>query len=415
MLGFKRINLFTITLTITVIGLALSYISINSLKYGDDCTITTKFGDENVLRDIEIKGIVQDDYSGVFFKLNDEKLHKNFVYYNGSNDSFQNRVQYDNYASAGDYMLDETYGDIYRIISLVNNKKSEYIGKEIGTYIVCENGRHHMMGNSGTQDMKAMVLKNEKLYFVIPTCENCKGKSGIYEVSDFDKMPEEGYRKLSDIELGEGNVRIEGMLFVEDNLCVILTEGNESNKSIKIKLFNLKTEKFSKNIEIPLKGKGFSRVSAYTNGNYLNILSNKEVHTLKISEEISLVDQFDISELIEGRENEFGYESVEKGEYCETVHREIVDLTYKNKKLYVVCKCVLMGFEIKELAYENYLELIVWDTNKAIYSGRIGANVDRDKLWDRSKYIYRLEFEQREKYQQYFERDRREFEQVQIY
>jgi|GEM_PF-2974990 len=411
MFGFKRGNIFAITLSITVMGFVLGYISLNSLKFGDDLYIMTKFGDESVLGDIEIKGIVQDYYSGVFFKLNNKKLYQEFVYYNGFNDSFKNRVQYDNYASAGDYMLDETFGDIYRIISLVKNKKSEYIRKEIGTYMVCENG-HHMIGNSETQDMKAMEIKNEKLYLVIPTCKNCRGKSGVYEVSAFNKMPQEGYRMLADIDLEEGNVRVEGMLFIGDNLCVILTEGNNTN----IKLFDLETEKFSKNIEIPLKENTYGKVRAYINGNYLNILTGNQVYTLKISDEISLVKQFDISEQIEKSENEFGYESVTKGSYSQTVHREIVDLAYKNNKLYVVSKCVFMGFEVKELAYENYLELIVWeDTNKAIYSGRIGANVDRDKLWDRSKYIYTIEFAQREKYQQYFEQDRREFEQIQIY
>lgn len=414
MIGFKRINIFVITSIITVIGFVLGYITLNSLKFGDDLYITKKFGDESVLKDTEIRGVIQDNYSGVFFKINHNKLYQDFFYYNSYYDSSKNRTFYDHYISAGNYRIDEGYGATYRILKLVKSTDSRRISKDIGTHMVCEENRHHFMGRSSMQDMKAIELKDGKLYLVGPTCQNCKGKSGIYEVSDFDEMSEEGYKKLAEIDLEDGNVIVEGMLFIENNLCVILTEGNKMNNTIiKIKSFDLKTEKFSKDIEIPLKGNYYNRVSAYTNGNYLNLLTGNNVYTLKISSDISVLNQFDITE---DTENEFGYSSVTKGSYSSYVHKEIADLAYKNDKLYVVSKCVFTGFEIKELINEKYLELIVWDNNsKAIFSGRIDANVDREKIWDRSKYIYNLEYLQREKYQQYFEEDQREFEQIEIY
>lgn len=433
MLKFIRRNLYIIASLLIVLVFSLSYIFLHSVKTSNNIYMSKLSGDENVLKDIEISGIIQDEYSGVAFKFNDREVNQKFLYYKYRQDHLENRANFINYSSSrfGGNGLIKLSSGIYRLgygydyqydgtgVYLTKYTDKDVIGKKVVEGDVrCVN--HKLQHRYRTRFVEEL---NRKIYFVIPTCNLCYGKSGIYEVSDFSKLKdtdetaseEKGYRKLADIDLEEGKITVNGMYLVGDNLCLILID----NKKMKVKAYNLKEEKFLQPFEIKLKHKdayNFIQVTGYINGNNLSLLIDN-VYTLNISDEISLVSEIDISyirEKVGGSKSNYCYAARSSNDY-------IVDMTYKNDKLYIVYNndLPIMVPKTPDKTRGKYLELFVYDKlGSMVFHGKIETSVMDDYMWwlglaqdENVDEWYKLKY----RYKQMFNIVNRRFEQIKIY
>ncbi len=378
MMDFIRKNIFCGFFVFVVIVFMTGYIYLNYSINQNISNIEKISGDESLLKDIEISGIIHDQFSAISFKLKDKELQQNLIYYNNYLDYTKilrsDRIMLPNYY----FFYDYPNGLLKLVYNNGNKEKTGIIKAQVN----CQK-------TSTTYRTKFMGELNGKIYFIIPTDDSCRGISGIYEVFDFDKLPnneeeankEIGYRKISDIDLKDGKVEVNGMFVVGNSLCVIFIE----NGKLKVQAFNIINEEFSEAIEIPLKYLASfenEHVGGYVNSNYLNLVID-QVYTLEITNEISLVKAFDIGDELYGEEWESA-RHLYSMPLLYNAYRSIGDLVYKNDKLYIVNYIDTSNNENNNPldVGEKYLEVLMFNKqDNILFSGKINTSLSDDRIW----------------------------------
>jgi len=385
---YKR-NPMVVVLSLIIAILSLSLLLLNSLRDNGNFHITKLQGDESVLEDLEVRGIIYDNYHAVDFNLKNNSLNENFKYLRSYND-VNNYDEYLRYPEHGLWNKDglkrgdNTYVARFRgyhnndskvsmIISKHINSRDTAFFKTIETELVSNSdlGSYHF-------NTRFMEEKDDKLYFVIPTDNTFRGKGGIYVINNWQSpRADAGYSKLADIDLEGGHIQVRGMFVVGNSIVVML--GDEGNKVI-LKVFDLESGKFTHSLRVP-DSLGIIEDS-HTFGSYLLLSSRQDkaipsqgfysdydFYIFKVDKEISLINNV-----------------------LMTMPREaaIHDAIYKNDMLYILSVETYGNHDVERLwSTPRYdVQLAVYDAQgRAKFRGRLVTGINDDTIWQLSSNI----------------------------
>ncbi|TYQ17760.1 UNVERIFIED_CONTAM: hypothetical protein Cloal_0128 [Acetivibrio alkalicellulosi] len=435
-------NYYILGFLFIILVYSINFLFVTSKTDDQAVSLKTVKGDESVIEDIEISGVIHDKSSGISFTLSNDQYHQKFKFYvdeeeferrltssNNYYGSYAFQIRRDIFRYSSYYMLYNRYYIRDARIDLskedINNYREIYITKS-GDYKLGKNETTKTVGiktdiimsseyrsfNYGSYTTRFIEELDGKLYLAIPTDSSHKGKSGIYKVFDSDDKikgtGELGYRKLADIDLEDGNITVEGMFALKDKLCVILFKKNHSDSQSKLilKSFDLKSEKFSGYFEMSMPN-AFRQdgINGYSTDDKLSLVMDK-VYTFKISDVISLLSEVNLdmikerikeSEISRGfktfktEENRLKYVNVNYIDYAVRYQDVVLDVKYKNGRTYI-----LYGFGQVEPNTSNWylrgwcvlldpdiiVELIVYnDEGELEFLGSIESNITDDRIW----------------------------------
>ena len=386
---FIKKNIFILVSFLTLSALALSYIFLNSLKGNTNFYIKTLSGDKSVLENLEISGILQDSYGGVNFKLMKGKVDKEFTYYNDRQDFWQHLTKGKNnkvgnlmVVKDADYRISVNRGnnnestvEIYRLFRKFTSKAEiEYLQLK-GDFSTSKDYNYYL---NSLAHMRFVDEIEGKVYLVIPTDETFRGKSGLYEITKFSKdqfnQDRGDYRKLADIDLEGGKVKVLGMVAVKDNLCVFLRKQSE----IVLRVFNLEKETLLPASEVVLQD--FFLEGIYSHDNYLIINqaygeAQNRISVINVSDTVSLVTKVDRQVIGSERVNS--------------------DMIYKNGKLYTIRERMMYPEENQDLSFNPSirklrfsLDLEVYSKNgNVLFSGSLESDAIDDLIWTHNDFV----------------------------
>ncbi|MDP4090105.1 MAG: hypothetical protein Q8930_12645 [Bacillota bacterium] len=354
--------------------------------------IVNNSGDTGVLKGLDIAGLLQDNYFGVDFNIKGGKVKQSLMYYNNNSTYDENLNKY--YINSSYFAFNDLITEDYIYEMNVSCPAKSYPGVKGSIVMSPRNGGKSKAVSfqsalttyeSGGNHIQTMAVVGDKLYFVIPTNENDRGKSGLYEVSKFSSDWENNedagsYRELASFDLEDGKVHVLGMTAVENKLCVILTE----NGKVVLRLYDSKNEEFTdyKEITPPFDINGGGEI--YTRGIFVS--GNKMMLCTYVYNSM-VVDIFDISERI----SQIGSIRLDENSYMRSAGgADIKDMIYKNDMLYFILVNYAFSENYKpetssmELRPDPdpYLDLYVYSGKGDLkYSGTVSTDIKDDNIW----------------------------------
>jgi hypothetical protein len=397
---------------------AFSYVFIYSIGNSMPVEIVTLEGDESIIKDIKIQGLFGDKEAKFLFNIEENygsakpiygwkknllEQYENyylwstfkFLHYDSS---FESPIWYSmGYALRYANNLGGNLNDFVQVSRIYKDYEDAVETKVINISKHPSRGlssRDNFLYSSIRNMLNGITFIEDKTYFILHSDDSHMGISGIYEIVHFDKagnlpgrshfyqkvvFSEDGYRKLTNIDLKAGFVQVNGLYSNEENLYVVMAEGGE----LKIKEFDLKEETFKKEITI----NGCLDTNTYFKYNLrrANVYDNKLSIVMDVEEGTKIVTIDLQGNMDKISDININYNFYDNYNYV-GVRREgrVFDVLYKNDLIYILDEqkefrtSIDRGYLRQE---EYYLRLSVYDKSGNLkYSGIINTGVNDDNI-----------------------------------
>jgi hypothetical protein len=418
-MSFKllRRNVLGYTFTFICFIIILFNIVVFSMGQNKNFKIVTLKGDEDIIRDIKIKGYLGDMEAQFAVEIDGSNIRVDALhgskkrtiqpFYNYiqsirgssySNVLVRNSAWYTMYFVENHNTRDEHYVLISKTKGLYSNA---YESKAIKMDMKLDSKKYPRYFGyrevSASNMVNIMEYINGKLYFVIPSDINSKGNSGIYEISSFDKGDLRFYltystvedeilnnnkiKKLQSIDLENGRVQIKGLYGCEEYLYIILIV--EDN--LMVKLYSLKEEKF---IDEGLVNEMIFDPSVH-------LIRNATLNDKKLSIVLSNQNSTNIITVDFDQQSKIATNiTIDYDFYYEILHDEnyyrdgsIHDLILKNNLIYIIDEQRETSLHYDSLGNRKedyYLRLSAYDkAGELKYTGRIDTSINGDAIINR--------------------------------
>lgn len=388
---YLKQNTILIALLLVIILMITGFININSNRARWDFNLSVTEGDPNLLKDIEINGLVLDDYSYNKFKLS---------FNSNSNLKAETNVEFDNITSSFGNLAKQNERYVYNVWSQ-NGINYKYKGtdhiydfqsdlqrngliratvRKYDQYDIHGQGRSKATiptnirtNESGYHTRERCITELEgNIYMTVPTNEKCRGTNAIYLIKKFNDdsryiEDESAYQKLIDIPVDENNM-VRGLVTVGDKLCLMMSIDND----FVIKLYDTNRSKFIDECKIRTDKEPYE---IYIQDDSLVImLRGCDVYAFEVSNSITEVGKLLWSNY---------------GEYYEDnrINMDKRYIRYKNNKFYILYdwinwdsqKQFSKGIDINERDW--ILSIDVYANNgKQVFSGEIDTDVSDDLI-----------------------------------
>lgn len=239
-------------------------------------------------------------------------------------------------------------------------------------------------------DLRNLIAIGGDIYYILPTDKRYHGSSGIYkindsysniEVTDYLTAKEtnkdekilnikNGYEKLIDIDLKDGNTCVYGMEVVGDKIAVLVS----NNTDYQVWLFDPQKKEFISKQSVIESSEKFYEINIFAQENFINFYfldSTGKFNIVTLDDKNSIVNKISDS----------SFSLVDKTKDIPTTTGGIYNIYYKNGSTYINISelgenmiLVFSGLDKKytgQIVTDRFMDYSTTDSNSRIYANEI--------------------------------------------